>query len=233
MTRPALGCIGARPNRGAGDGQIEYTAGWAERPRIALGTAGHHGTGRRRTGSDPGTCQVTGSAPSATGSRPEIGILTPSPLRASTLSSSMAARRKCKMEPTPSPPRLQGRWLARAAHDWLKSNAEIRLAPMTPPQSMVLIASKAGRRALLGTCAFTTAGLASRPRGKWGWCRRPIPKRKLWLSPTGSSQLEFAQGSGRARPIAVSSYRDRLATAAILALLQVPVRAVQGFGRRA
>lgn len=64
--------------------------------------------------------------------------------------------------------RLQGRWLARAAHDWLKSNAEIRLAPMTPPQSMVLIGSKAGRRALLGTCSFTTAGLGITPTGQMG-----------------------------------------------------------------
>ena len=33
---------------------------------------------------------------------------------------------------------------------------------------MVLIASKAGRRALLGTCAFTTAGLGITPTGQMG-----------------------------------------------------------------
>ncbi|QMV00853.1 helicase [Devosia sp. D6-9] len=64
--------------------------------------------------------------------------------------------------------RLQGRWLARAAYDWLKSHAEIRLAPPTPPQSMLLIGSKAGRRALLGTCAFTTAGLGITPAAHMG-----------------------------------------------------------------
>jgi len=55
--------------------------------------------------------------------------------------------------------KLQGRWLARAAHDWIKNHAEIRHAAAPPPQSMIVVNGGAAQHAVLGTCAFTTEGL--------------------------------------------------------------------------
>ncbi|MGY4333592.1 hypothetical protein ACVWWG_008009 [Bradyrhizobium sp. LB7.2] len=64
--------------------------------------------------------------------------------------------------------RLQGRWLAKTAHDWLKQHAEVRLAAVAPPQSLVIVSGEGSRRAMLGTCAFTTEGLGITPGGKLG-----------------------------------------------------------------
>jgi hypothetical protein len=63
--------------------------------------------------------------------------------------------------------KLQGRWLARLAADWIKKRSEIRYAPSTPPQSLVLVVANT-RRALLGTCSFTTGGLGITPGGQMG-----------------------------------------------------------------
>nr|WP_242405487.1 helicase-related protein [Komagataeibacter xylinus] len=64
--------------------------------------------------------------------------------------------------------RLQGRWLARAAHDWIKNHAEIRHATTPPPQSMIVVNGGAAQRAVLGTCAFTTEGLGITPSAELG-----------------------------------------------------------------
>jgi hypothetical protein len=63
--------------------------------------------------------------------------------------------------------RLQGRWLARLAADWIKKHSEIRHVPSTPLQSLILVMSNT-RRALLGTCSFTTEGLGITPGGQMG-----------------------------------------------------------------
>jgi len=64
--------------------------------------------------------------------------------------------------------KLQGRWLARAAHDWIKSHAEIRHATALPPQSMIVVSEGAEQHAVLGTCAFTTEGLGITPSAQFG-----------------------------------------------------------------
>ncbi|XAZ25219.1 SNF2-related protein [Sinorhizobium sp. B11] len=64
--------------------------------------------------------------------------------------------------------RLQGRWLARAAQDWIRRQAEIRYAVAAPPQSMLVVHGDAAPRALLGTCAFTTEGFGVTPSAQLG-----------------------------------------------------------------
>ena len=63
---------------------------------------------------------------------------------------------------------LQGRWLARLAADWIKKRAEVRCAPSAPPQSLIVVQGAETRRALLGTCSFTTEGLGITPGGHLG-----------------------------------------------------------------
>ncbi|KTQ96008.1 helicase [Aureimonas ureilytica] len=64
--------------------------------------------------------------------------------------------------------KLQGRWLARAAHDWIRNHAEIRHTAATPPQSMIIVNGGMEQRAVLGTCAFTTEGLGITPNAQLG-----------------------------------------------------------------
>jgi hypothetical protein len=64
--------------------------------------------------------------------------------------------------------KLQGRWLARLASDWLAKNVEIRHAPTAPPQSMIVISNDDSREVLTGTCSFTTEGLGITPSGQLG-----------------------------------------------------------------
>ena len=65
--------------------------------------------------------------------------------------------------------KLQGRWLARAAADWLGKRAEVRHARKTPPQSLILVEGKTPpSRAMLGTCSFTTEGLGITPAARFG-----------------------------------------------------------------
>src|ERR1022692_1724970 len=61
--------------------------------------------------------------------------------------------------------RLQLRWLARECAAWIKKKAELRGAPASLPQS-ILIAGKPGselHRVITGNCAFTTEGLGITP----------------------------------------------------------------------
>ncbi|SDL83387.1 helicase-related protein [Paracoccus chinensis] len=64
--------------------------------------------------------------------------------------------------------KLQGRWLARTAAEWIDKHAEIRHAPAAPPQSLIVVAKDTHRRALIGTCAFTSEGLGITPGGQLG-----------------------------------------------------------------
>lgn len=64
--------------------------------------------------------------------------------------------------------RLQGRWLAKAASEWVKKNADIRHAATVPPQSLIVVSSDAGQRAVTGSCPFTTEGLGITPSGQLG-----------------------------------------------------------------
>ncbi len=64
---------------------------------------------------------------------------------------------------------LQGRWLARLAADWSRKRVEIRHARRSPPQSLILVNGKPDfRRALVGTCSFTSDGLGVTPSGRLG-----------------------------------------------------------------
>jgi hypothetical protein len=63
---------------------------------------------------------------------------------------------------------LQGRWLARLAADWIKKRAEVRCAPAAPPQSLIVVQGAERKRALLGTCSFTSEGLGITPGGQLG-----------------------------------------------------------------
>lgn len=64
--------------------------------------------------------------------------------------------------------KLQGRWLARAAHEWIENKTEIRYALRQPPQSAIVVHGDSGARAVLGTCAFSTEGLGITPNGQLG-----------------------------------------------------------------
>lgn len=64
--------------------------------------------------------------------------------------------------------KLQGRWLARAAHEWIKNYAEIRYTGVNPPQSMIVVNGETTKRAVLGACAFSTEGLGITPRNQLG-----------------------------------------------------------------
>jgi len=64
---------------------------------------------------------------------------------------------------------LQGRWIARLASDWISKRAEIRHTRKAPPQSLIYVDGKSNvRRAMLGTCSFTTEGLGITPSGRLG-----------------------------------------------------------------
>ena len=64
--------------------------------------------------------------------------------------------------------RLQGRWLAKAASEWIKNNADIRNAATVPPQSLIVVSSDAGQQAVMGSCPFTTEGLGITPSDQLG-----------------------------------------------------------------
>ena len=65
--------------------------------------------------------------------------------------------------------RLQGRWLASQASEWLQQRADVRHARRSPPQSLIFVGGKATpHRAMLGTCSFTTDGLGITPGGRLG-----------------------------------------------------------------
>jgi hypothetical protein len=64
--------------------------------------------------------------------------------------------------------RLQGRWLAKSAADWLRKNAEIRHTVVSPPQSLVVVSGNSGARAVTGACAFTSEGLGITPSDQLG-----------------------------------------------------------------
>ena len=64
---------------------------------------------------------------------------------------------------------LQGRWLARAAADWIAKKAEIRNARKAPPQSLIFVrGNPSPGKAMMGTCSFTTEGLGLTPGGLLG-----------------------------------------------------------------
>lgn len=64
---------------------------------------------------------------------------------------------------------LQGRWLARLVADWARKRVEIRHTRRSPPQSLILVNGKPDfRRAMVGTCSFSTDGLGVTPSGRLG-----------------------------------------------------------------
>ena len=80
--------------------------------------------------------------------------------------------------------RLQGRWLAKQAADWMARSAEVRFAPSEPPQSLVLASSGTKRRSLSGTdlqsmrsCSESRIGVTL-SRNSWiawvGFISRPL-----------------------------------------------------------
>ncbi|MBW7835245.1 MAG: DEAD/DEAH box helicase family protein [Sphingomonadales bacterium] len=64
--------------------------------------------------------------------------------------------------------KLQGRWLAKQAGEWLNKHAEVRHVPTAPPQSMIVVSSNDDRHVLTGTCPFTTEGLGITPGDQLG-----------------------------------------------------------------
>jgi len=65
--------------------------------------------------------------------------------------------------------RLQGRWLARSAADWIAKKANIRSARKAPPQSLIFVRGNPSLpRAMMGSCTFTTEGLGITPGGPLG-----------------------------------------------------------------
>ena len=64
--------------------------------------------------------------------------------------------------------KLQGRWLARLASEWITKHAEIRHAPAAPPQSMIVVSNDDRKDVLTGTCSFTTGGLGITPGSQLG-----------------------------------------------------------------
>ncbi len=64
--------------------------------------------------------------------------------------------------------KLQGRWLAKTAREWLNKHAEVRHAGAAPPQSMIVVSNAGQRQVLTGACSFTTDGLGVTPGDRLG-----------------------------------------------------------------
>ena len=64
--------------------------------------------------------------------------------------------------------RLKGRWLAGRASNWLKKMGEVRHAKAVPPQSLIVGGALLARKALLGSCSFSTEGLGITPGAEFG-----------------------------------------------------------------
>jgi superfamily II DNA or RNA helicase len=64
--------------------------------------------------------------------------------------------------------KLQGRWLAKTAAEWIKKSAEVRHSTTAPPQSLILVSNDNIRRAVMGTSSFTTHGLGLMPSSQLG-----------------------------------------------------------------
>jgi hypothetical protein len=64
--------------------------------------------------------------------------------------------------------RLKGRWLAGRASNWLKKAVEVRHTKAVPPQSLIVGGPSLGRKALLGSCSFSTEGLGITPGAEFG-----------------------------------------------------------------
>ena len=64
--------------------------------------------------------------------------------------------------------KLQGRWLAKSAYNWLKNHAEVRQTSIPLPQSMVAANGPSMHHAVIGTCAFSTEGLGITPASQLG-----------------------------------------------------------------
>src|SRR3546814_6764745 len=57
--------------------------------------------------------------------------------------------------------KLQGRWLAQIAVEWLSKHAEVRHVPTAPPQSMIIISENRNRHFLTGRSEEHTSALQS------------------------------------------------------------------------
>jgi hypothetical protein len=64
--------------------------------------------------------------------------------------------------------KLQGRWLAKMASEWLGKQAEVRHALKEPPQSIIVVSDKGDRHVVTGTCSFSTGGLGIAPGDQLG-----------------------------------------------------------------
>ena len=64
--------------------------------------------------------------------------------------------------------KLKGRWLAKRASAWLKKSADVRQVQSTPPQSLIVAGHLGSRKALLGSCSFSTEGLGITPGTELG-----------------------------------------------------------------
>ena len=64
--------------------------------------------------------------------------------------------------------RLQNRWLAKSAAEWLRKNAEVRHTVVSPPQSLIVASGTSGSQAVTGACAFTSEGLGITPSDQLG-----------------------------------------------------------------
>jgi hypothetical protein len=66
--------------------------------------------------------------------------------------------------------RLQLRWLARECASWIEKCADLRMAPSSLPQSILVVGTPepGPQRVLTGNCAFTTEGLGITPGNQFG-----------------------------------------------------------------
>jgi SNF2 family DNA or RNA helicase len=66
--------------------------------------------------------------------------------------------------------RLNARWLARTAAEWLNKRTEIRNVPSVVPQSLLVVQQKEGQdqSAITGSCSFSTSGLGITPGQQFG-----------------------------------------------------------------
>src|SRR3546814_15962336 len=59
--------------------------------------------------------------------------------------------------------KLQGRWLAKIAVEWLSNHAELRHVPTAPPHSQLIISDNRNRPVPIGPCGVTTPSLGFPP----------------------------------------------------------------------
>lgn len=96
---------------------------------------------------------------------------------------------------------LQARWLAKECRKWIDKKVEVRRAPGSVPQATMIAGSRSSaRKALIGSCGFTTDGLGITPGNQFGLVQSSETEEECkQLSTWFSNQWESLGGNSDAK----------------------------------